>query len=36
MYHELTNRRKDEKNIGYVESHDQALGETRPLHSGYG
>jgi 1,4-alpha-glucan branching enzyme len=25
MYYELTNRRKDEKNIGYVESHDQAL-----------
>lgn len=25
LYHELTNRRADEKTIGYAESHDQAL-----------
>jgi 1,4-alpha-glucan branching enzyme len=25
IYHELTNRRRDEKTIGYAESHDQAL-----------
>jgi len=25
LWHELTNRRQDEKTIGYVESHDQAL-----------
>lgn len=25
MYHELTNRRKDEKTISYVECHDQAI-----------
>ena len=25
MYHELTNRRADERTIGYAESHDQAL-----------
>ena len=25
LYHELTNRRRDEKTIGYAESHDQAL-----------
>ena len=25
LYYELTNRRADEKTIGYVESHDQAL-----------
>ncbi len=25
MWHELTNRRRDEKSIGYAESHDQAL-----------
>jgi len=25
LYHELTNRRMDEKTIGYAESHDQAL-----------
>ncbi len=25
LYHELTNRRRDERSIGYAESHDQAL-----------
>jgi 1,4-alpha-glucan branching enzyme len=25
LYHELTNRRRDERTIGYAESHDQAL-----------
>ena len=34
LFHELTNRRRDERSISYVESHDQRSSAARPRSSG--